>query len=421
MGHIQDRWFRDQVDPVTGDLVLNKKNKPVQERTELYGKGLRYKVRYLDPDKVERSKSFPDGKLTEAQKYLTKMENAVYDGTYADPKAGEVQFGKYAWEVLAGRSRDESTVASVKDRMDSQVIPFLGRKLLRSFTTPELIRKWLAWMAEQDNPVSVNYQRQVFDLVSSILDAAVADGKIKKNPCRDKSIKAPVPVARKVTPWKESRRHRVELALPARFKPCATLGTGLGLRQGEIFAFSPDNIDRDRMEYRCTRQMVTVNGVRKFKLPKGHKTRVIPLGYGVLDEIDAYMETYPPVEITLPWGEQDAKEFDTVTVLMTNKVGGLYTRQAFNNVIWRPTFKRAGLSYEDREDGMHAMRHLFASAMLERGVSLKELAAFLGHSSEAFTLKTYTHLMPSSHDRARAAIDDLIKPRRKPQAAGETA
>ncbi|UOZ07506.1 site-specific integrase [Amycolatopsis sp. WQ 127309] len=339
----------------------------------------------------------------------------MYDGTYADPRAGEVQFGKYAWEVLAGRSRDESTVANIKSRMESQVIPFLGRKLLRSFTTPEVIRKWLAWMADQDNPISVNYQRQVFDLVSSILDAAAADGRIKKNPCRDKSVTAPVPVARKVTPWKESRLHRVELALPARHKPCATLGAGLGLRQGEIFAFSPDNIDRERMEYRCTRQMVMLNGVRKFKLPKGHKTRVIPLGYGVLDEIDAYMEEFPPVAVTLPWAEQDSKEFETVNVLMVNGAGELYTRQAFCNVIWRPTFKRAGLSYENREDGMHALRHLFASAMLERGVSIKALAAFLGHSSEAFTLKVYTHLMPSSFDRARDAIDDLVRPRRSPE------
>ncbi len=421
MGHIQDRWFRDQVDPVTGDVVLNKKNKPVQVRTELYGKGLRYKVRYLDPDKVERSKSFPDGKLTEAQKYLTKMENALYDGTYTDPKAGEVQFGKYAWEVLAGRSRDESTVANIKNRMESLVLPFLGRKLLRSFATPELIRQWLAWMAEKDKPASVNYQREVFDLVSSILNSAVADGKLKKNPCRDKSIHAPMTVTRKVTPWKESRRHRIELALPARYKPCATLGTGLGLRQGEIFAFSPDNIDQERMEYHCTRQLVTVNGVRKFKLPKGHKTRVVPLGNGVLDVIDAYMEKFPPVEITLPWAEQDAKAFDTVNVLMVNWSGTLYTRQAFNKTVWRPAFKRAGLSFEDREDGMHAMRHLFASAMLERGVSIKALAAFLGHASEAFTLKVYVHLMPSSYDGARAAIDDLIKPRPRSRPTTETA
>ncbi|MBN9741062.1 hypothetical protein DMP23_08050 [Amycolatopsis sp. A1MSW2902] len=49
---------------------------------------------------------------------------------------------------------------------------------------------------------------------------------------------------------------------------------------------------------------------------------------------------------------------------------------------------------------MHALRHLIASAMLARGASIKEFAAYLGHHDEGFTLNTYTHLMASSHDRA---------------------
>lgn len=60
MGHIQDRWYRPARDKETGKVLLNKRGKPVLERTELYGIGLRYKVRYLDPDNEERSKSFPD-------------------------------------------------------------------------------------------------------------------------------------------------------------------------------------------------------------------------------------------------------------------------------------------------------------------------------------------------------------------------
>ena len=200
-------------------------------------------------------------------------------------------------------------------------------------------------------------------------------------------------------------REWLRVTLPAQFKPCVPLGAGLGLRQGEIFAFSLDNVDRDAMVYHCTRQMVPVDGVRKFKLPQGHKTRELPLGDGVLEDLDAYAELYPPVS----WS----------TAPETSIPG--YTRQAFNNVIWRPTFKKAGLSYEDHNDGMHAMRHLFASLMLERGVTIKELAAFLGHASEGFTLKTYVHLMPTSYHRARLAVNDIFKPRRTARGAEETA
>ncbi len=57
---------------------------------------------------------------------------------------------------------------------------------------------------------------------------------------------------------------------------------------------------------------------------------------------------------------------------------------------------------------MHALRHFFVSALLSRAVSIKELAEYLGHSDAGFTLRTYTHLVPSSHERARQAIDAVF-------------
>ena len=41
-----------------------------------------------------------------------------------------------------------------------------------------------------------------------------------------------------------------------------------------------------------------------------------------------------------------------------------------------------------------------------------------GHADEAFTLRTYVHLMPNSFERARTAVDAMFKPRR--QAATDT-
>jgi site-specific recombinase XerD len=57
-----------------------------------------------------------------------------------------------------------------------------------------------------------------------------------------------------------------------------------------------------------------------------------------------------------------------------------------------------------RENGMHALRHHDASVLLEGGVSIKALAEYLGHNDPEFTLRTYTHLMPSSEARAREAV-----------------
>lgn len=53
----------------------------------------------------------------------------------------------------------------------------------------------------------------------------------------------------------------------------------------------------------------------------------------------------------------------------------------------------------------NALRHHFASVLLEGGVSIRAVAEYLGHHDPGFTLRTYAHLMPESEDRARLAID----------------
>ena len=42
---------------------------------------------------------------------------------------------------------------------------------------------------------------------------------------------------------------------------------------------------------------------------------------------------------------------------------------------------------------------------LADGVNIKELSEYLGHADSGFTLQMYTHLLPSSYDRARQAVD----------------
>jgi integrase len=56
--------------------------------------------------------------------------------------------------------------------------------------------------------------------------------------------------------------------------------------------------------------------------------------------------------------------------------------------------RAAGMEYRKRADGMHALRHFDASTLLVQGVSIKELAEYLGHSDPGFTLRTYTYLVP---------------------------
>jgi integrase len=92
---------------------------------------------------------------------------------------------------------------------------------------------------------------------------------------------------------------------------------------------------------------------------------------------------------------------------------------------WKPAIAKAGVISEPdidkrgrkryittRREGPHQLPHYYASVMLADGMSIKELAEYLGHHDAAFTLRVYTHLLPSSHDRARRVIDArMFRPR----------
>ena len=52
---------------------------------------------------------------------------------------------------------------------------------------------------------------------------------------------------------------------------------------------------------------------------------------------------------------------------------------------------------------------LVQNAPLADGVNIKELSEYLGHHDAGFTLQMYTHMLPSSYDRARQAIDRRLE------------
>ena len=56
---------------------------------------------------------------------------------------------------------------------------------------------------------------------------------------------------------------------------------------------------------------------------------------------------------------------------------------------------------------MHALRHYFASVLPAAGASIPApWPPTSGTAIRAFTLRTYTYLMPDAADRMRQAVDD---------------
>ena len=68
--------------------------------------------------------------------------------------------------------------------------------------------------------------------------------------------------------------------------------------------------------------------------------------------------------------------------------------------------KRAGL------EGVrfHDLRHTFASLMLLRGAKPKVISDALGHSSVAFTMDTYSHIIEGMQEDAMALLDEVLPP-----------
>jgi integrase len=170
---------------------------------------------------------------------------------------------------------------------------------------------------------------------------------------------------------------------------------------------SLDDTDLADMCLHIQRQIRVVGRTLVFALPKGGKKRRVPLSAGVLAAMRVHERDFSSTEITLPWDEPSGKPV-TVRLLVTGEGGRMYTGDLFHKVVWQGAFRASGLEYRKRADGMHALRHFYASTLLAQGVSIKELAEYLGHSDPGFTLRTYMHLVPSSYERARLAIDGVF-------------
>ena len=396
MGHVEDRWWNAATDPTTG--------KPTKVKTDRFGRGLRYRVRYIDPEGKERSASFADRQKKTADDFLIKVEGDKRQGVYIDPGAGRLTFGEYVDTWLASQTFDISTRNSVTWRMNAQILPFFRFRQLGGIR-PTDVRAWIRSMQERN--VATSYQAGCFAHLSSVLSAAVDDKLIRENPCRARTVVRPRAVPPTIVPWSRARVAAMRLAMADRYEIAIVLGAGCGLRQGELFGVSPDDLDREAGVLHLVRQVRVVDGRQVFSLPKRNKTRDVPLPRSVLRLVDEHLARFEAAAVTLPW-RIPTGEATTVRLLLTDEQGRPLWRNRFNDRIWNPARKAAGVDRPTRQDGTHALRHHYASVLLDAGESIKALSEYLGHHDPGFTLRTYTHLMPNSAERTRRAIDRVF-------------
>ncbi|MBT2488541.1 site-specific integrase [Streptomyces sp. ISL-96] len=403
-GYIEDRWIKKKKDPATGR----------RERTARYGKGKRYKVAGIPGI---RDRSFET--LEDAKAWLRRSATDEERGEFVDPRDGSITLADYiAMHWAPGRGGAPKTQQNQERRARLHIVPHLGELPLRNITAAEL----RAYTAKLEATVSsVDYRRGILSELSSILEAAVDDKRLAQNPMRAKSVRWPKASQERREAWSLETVLRVRDVISPRNRITVVLGLGCGLRQGEVFGLSPEDIDYARGVLHVRRQVQAVNGKLYFALPKGRKMRSVDMPSSVAEELKRYVGAFPPVEVELPWEkpgpDRPRRKF---SLLLTTRFGNAVAVNTWNTYTWKPALAKAGIipprpkgakpwQWEAApKDGFHVLRHTYASIMLEAGESVVTLARWLGHSSPAITLGYYAHFMPEAGSKGRTALDGML-------------
>ncbi|MHA3724180.1 tyrosine-type recombinase/integrase [Leucobacter sp. HY1910] len=405
---VVDRWM-------SRDKITGKK-----KRTNRYGKGMRWLVQFNEPTGARVSNAYET--KDEADAAFAKAKTDIAAGTYLDPAGRKLLFKEYArrWQDSAHHSMQYRE--DVQRKLNKHILPYFENYALAQIR-PSDIQGWLGELArysptrgqrkdlpQEARTLASSTRAGIFGILHTILDAAVDDQLIGRNPCGTKTVKQAKP-ARKgrshIQVWSRDRIQKVQAAMGPRWRPSVDLGAGCGMRRGEILAFDPyEDINWEHKVVTVKRQVIRAeNGRKAFSFPKYQRTRSFKLPEHVAQSILSHLERFPAREVTLPWGSLDGP-LVTQRLLLTTKYGNVVDPPYFGSHIWSPACRSAGFE-PTRAEGIHVLRHSLASHLLASGAGPAAVAEMLGHAHSGITMSIYSHTTSESRTQAGTLIDDF--------------
>ncbi|MBS0181277.1 MAG: tyrosine recombinase XerC [Nitrospira sp.] len=223
----------------------------------------------------------------------------------------------------------------------------------------------------------------------------VREGQLQKNPTENlRSPKLPKPLPRVLT--KDDAAALMEFPngqSPLSLRDRALLETlySTGARVSEVVGINLDDVNE-------TDGVVCLRG-------KGRKERLVPIGDLALHAIRQYRKSLKP----------SVRSGHLPSPMFLNHRGGRITTRSVARMVTRYSRCLPGGAVSP-----HALRHSYATHLLDEGADLRSIQEMLGHASLSTTQK-YTHLAmdqllavyDSAHPRARVAASPLSGKDRK--------
>lgn len=187
-----------------------------------------------------------------------------------------------------------------------------------------------------------------------------------------------------------------------------------GLRLGEAFAVTWDNVDFDKKTITIDKQLQWHDEKKVWYLtpPKYNSSRIIDIDQFVLNLLNelraeqaANKEFYDEFYTTLHYNEQDGintSSGEVIDFINVYENGGFIqprTMQHTSTVIHEfcPTFN------------FHSLRHTHCTRLLEAGLPLKYVQERLGHKNINVTMNIYNHLTRNQAEQGKKALEDVFK------------
>jgi len=171
-----------------------------------------------------------------------------------------------------------------------------------------------------------------------------------------------------------------------RYRICLTTIYSCGLRVSEGIHLRVEHID-------SARGFIHVQG-SKGKM--GKKDRYVPLPKKTLQLLREQWKSHRNKVWLFPSAGHSGKDMPHAT----RPISKSSVQSAF-----RKALKSAGIN---KKATVHSLRHSWATHLLEAGINLRLIQAWLGHSSPA-TTSIYTHLTEKAKAMAIKSIDELME------------